>query len=522
MPPLRTTSAVSPRSRALTATAHSLSVWRSVSKITSRIMRLVYSGLYDLNVRASTGGAMSQHETPHRVERDSMGEVQVPRDALFGAQTRRALDNFPISDLRKPRRFVQALGAIKLEAANVNHELGLLDEDLKDAIVEAAEEVVEGALDNQFVLDVFQTGSGTSTNMNANEVISNRAIQILGGELGSKSPVHPNDHVNKGQSSNDVIPTAIHISALVSIEHDLLPALRKLRGALGDKAAEFDDVVKTGRTHLQDATPIRLGQEFLGYAGQIERGIERVEKARSDLSEVALGGTAVGTGVNTHPEFAGRVCERLSARFGVEVRETENHFQAQSAMDAAVFASGALKTVAVSVMKIANDIRWLGAGPRANLAEIALPEVQPGSSIMPGKVNPVIAESATMVAAQVIGNDATIALAGGSGNFELNVMLPVIAYNLIQSIEILGSASANLADQCVSGLQATDRGPALVEQGLMLATALAPEVGYDKAADLSKEAYKTGKTIREVARERTDLSEEELDELLDVRKMTQR
>ncbi|HKH78251.1 MAG TPA: class II fumarate hydratase [Rubrobacteraceae bacterium] len=465
---------------------------------------------------------MTQQETtPHRIERDSMGEVEVPRDALFGAQTRRALDNFPIEGPRFPRRFIEALGAIKLEAAVVNDELGLLDGELKDAIVAAAEEVVDGRLDNQFVLDIFQTGSGTSTNMNANEVISNRAIQIFGGELGSKSPVHPNDHVNKGQSSNDVIPTAIHISALVSIEHDLLPALRKLRDALGDKAAEFDDVVKTGRTHLQDATPIRLGQEFLGYAGQIERGIERVEKAKSDLSEVALGGTAVGTGVNTHPEFASRVCERLSRRFGVEVRETENHFQAQSAMDAVVFASGALKTVAVSVMKIANDIRWLGAGPRANLAEIALPEVQPGSSIMPGKVNPVIAESAAMVSAQVIGNDTTITLAGGSGNFELNVMLPVLGYNLLQSIQLLANTADNFTDQCVAGITATERGPALVEQGLMLATALAPEVGYDRAAEISKRAYKEGKTIREVAREETNLSEEELDRLLDARKMTE-
>jgi fumarate hydratase class II len=463
---------------------------------------------------------MTSQETAHRVERDSMGEVHVPRDALFGAQTRRALDNFPISDLRFQRRLIQALGAIKLEAANVNQELGLLDEELKEAIVEAAEEVVEGRLDNQFVLDVFQTGSGTSTNMNANEVISNRVIQILEGELGSKDPVHPNDHVNQGQSSNDVIPTAIHLSALIGIKEDLLPGLRKLQGSLEEKAREFDDVVKTGRTHLQDATPIRLGQEFRGYAGQIERGIARVNKAVEDLAEVALGGTAVGTGVNTHPEFASKVCERLSARFGVEVRETVNHFQAQSAMDAAVFTSGALKTVAVSLLKIANDIRWLGAGPRANLAEIALPEVQPGSSIMPGKVNPVIAESAAMVAAQVIGNDATIALAGQSGNFELNVMLPVIGYNLIQSIEILGSASANLTDQCVAGIQATDRGPALVEQGLMLATALAPVVGYDKAAEISKEAYKTGKTIREVAREKTHLSEEKLNELLDARKMT--
>ncbi len=463
---------------------------------------------------------MTQQETAHRKERDSMGEVEVPRDALFGAQTRRALDNFPVSELRKPRRFVQALGAIKLEAANVNHELGLLDEEVKDAIVEAAEEVVDGVHDNQFVVDVFQTGSGTSTNMNANEVISNRAIQIKGGELGSKDPVHPNDHVNMGQSSNDVIPTAIHLSALISIQEDLLPALEKLQAALEEKSREFDDVVKTGRTHLQDATPIRLGQEFTGYAGQIERGIERVKKAREDLTEVALGGTAVGTGVNTHPEFAQRVCQKLSERFGVEVRETENHFQAQSAMDGTVFTSGALKTVAVSLMKIANDIRWLGAGPRANLAEIALPEVQPGSSIMPGKVNPVIAESAMMVAAQVIGNDTTIALAGQGGNFELNTMLPLIAYNLLQSIDLLGSAAANLADQTVAGLEATERGPELVENGLMLATALAPEVGYDKAADIAKEAFKNDQTIREVAREQTDLSEQELDETLDAKKMT--
>jgi fumarate hydratase class II len=463
---------------------------------------------------------MTQQETAHRRERDSMGEVEVPREALFGAQTRRALDNFPISELRKPRRFIEALGAIKLEAANVNHELGLLEEGVKNAIVEAAEEVVDGRLDNQFVLDVFQTGSGTSTNMNANEVVSNRAIQILGGELGSKEPVHPNDHVNMGQSSNDVVPTAIHLSALISIKEDLLPALEKLQGALEDKSREFDEVVKTGRTHLQDATPIRLGQEFKGYAGQVQRSIGRVRKAQEDLTEVALGGTAVGTGVNTHPEFAGKVCERLSERFGVEVRETENHFQAQSAMDGTVFVSGALKTVAVSLMKVANDIRWLGAGPRANLAEIALPEVQPGSSIMPGKVNPVIAESTMMVAAQVIGNDATIALAGQGGNFELNTMLPLIAYNLLQSIDILGGAAANLANQTVVGLEATERGPELVEKGLMLATALAPEVGYDKAAEIAKEAFKTGKTIREIAREQTDLSDEELDEVLDAKKMT--
>ncbi|MGB3683018.1 MAG: class II fumarate hydratase [Rubrobacteraceae bacterium] len=464
----------------------------------------------------------TSHETPHRVERDSMGEVQVPRDALFGAQTRRALDNFPISDIRFPRRFIQALGAIKLEAAMVNNELDNLDGEIKDAIVRAAEEVISGQLDNQFVLDIFQTGSGTSTNMNANEVISNRAIQILGGELGSKDPVHPNDHVNKGQSSNDVIPTAIHLSALISIKEDLIPGLETLENALSEKAQEFDAVVKTGRTHLQDATPIRLGQEFQGFAGQIERGIERVKEAQKDLAEVALGGTAVGTGVNTHPEFAQRVCEKLSERFGVEVRETENHFQAQSAMDGCVFASGAMKTVAVSIMKISNDLRWLGAGPRASLAEISLPEVQPGSSIMPGKVNPVIPESAAQVAAQVIGNDAAVAIAGQSGNFQLNVMLPVIALNLLQSIGLLATTATNLAAQCVTGLEATDRGPALVENGLMLATALAPEVGYDKATEIAKQAYKEDRTIREVARQQTDLSEEGLDELLDARKMTER
>src|ERR671916_1823923 len=423
-------------------------------------MRPLHTRLYDESVPASIKEAqVTQQETAHRVERDSMGEVKVPREALFGAQTRRALDNFPISDIRFQRRFIQALGAIKLESANVNNELGLLDDGLKDAIVEAAAEVVEGRLDNQFVLDIFQTGSGTSTNMNANEVISNRAIQILEGELGSKSPAHPNDHVNQGQSSNDVIPTAIHLSALVAIKEDLLPGLRKLQGSLEEKAREFDGVVKTGRTHLQDATPIRLGQEFRGYAGQVQRGIERVRKAQEDLMEVALGGTAVGTGVNTHPEFASKVCEKLSERFGVKVYETENHFQAQSAMDGAVYVSGALKTVAVSTMKIANDIRWLGAGPRANLAEIALPEVQPGSSIMPGKVNPVIPESTMLVAAQVIGNDATITLGGQIANFELNTALPLIAHNLLQSIEILGNAAWNFSEQCVEGLQATERAP---------------------------------------------------------------
>lgn len=456
----------------------------------------------------------------YRTERDSMGEVRVPQEALYGAQTQRAVENFPISGLRFPRRFIQALGAIKLEAAVVNCELGLLDERIKDAIVRAAEEVVEGKLDEHFVVDVFQTGSGTSTNMNANEVIANRAIQLLGGEVGSRDPVHPNDHVNKGQSSNDVIPTAIHLSVLISFKEDLFPALEGMRRALEEKAREFDGVIKTGRTHLQDATPIRLGQEFTGYAGQVERGLRRLEKAAEDLSEVALGGTAVGTGVNTHPEFARRVCERLSRRFGVEIRETDNHFQAQSAMDAAVFASGALRTVAVSIMKISNDIRWMGSGPRAGIGELALPEVQPGSSIMPGKVNPVIAESACQVCAQVMGNDVAVTIGGQSGNFELNVMLPLIAYNLLQSTSLLAATAKNLTERCITGLKATGRGPELVERGLMLATALAPVIGYDAAAEISKEAYRTGRTIREVAREKTDLSEEELDRLLDARKMT--
>ncbi len=476
----------------------------------------------DYTTSQTTGRRADMTEnTAKRTERDSMGEVEVPSEVLYGAQTGRALSNFPISGVRFDRRFIQALGAVKLEAANVNHELGGLDESLRDAIVRAAGEVVDGDHDEHFVVDIFQTGSGTSTNMNANEVISNRAIQILGGEVGSKEPVHPNDHVNRGQSSNDVIPTAIHLSALVGIKEDLLPALERMKSALEAKVSEFDGVVKTGRTHLQDATPIRLGQEFRGYAGQVERGIERVKKAQSDLAELALGGTAVGTGVNTHPEFAGRVCEKLASRFGIEVRETENHFQAQSTMDAAVFASGAMKTVAVSFLKIANDIRFLGSGPRAAYAEISLPEVQPGSSIMPGKVNPVIAESAAMVSAQVIGNDATVAYAGASGNFELNVMLPVLAHNLLQSISLLSATADNLTEQCIIGLEATERGSALVEEGLMLATALAPEIGYDKAASLAKEAYKTDKTIREVARENTELSEKQLDELLDARKMTE-
>lgn len=454
-----------------------------------------------------------------RIERDSMGEMQVPADAYYGASTRRAVLNFPISDLRFPRQFIRALGQIKQAAAQTNEELGLVEPGIAQAIVRAAQEVIDGKLDQHFVLDIFQTGSGTSTNMNANEVIANRAGELMGGERGSRK-VHPNDHVNFGQSSNDVIPTAIHVSALVSIEHDLLPALLELHRALEHKADEFMPVIKAGRTHLQDATPIRLGQEFLGYAGQIERGIARLRHAQSELSEVALGGTAVGTGVNTHPEFAGRVCRRLSEMNGVDVHETSNHFQAQNTLDNIVETSGSLNTLAVSLMKIANDIRWLGSGPRAGIGEIDLPAVQPGSSIMPGKVNPVIAESVCMVCAQVMGNHTTITIAGQSGNFEINVMMPVAAYNLLQSIALLAAAARNFTEQCIKGISATSKGPEMVERGLAICTALAPVIGYDAAANLSKEAYKTGKTIREVARERTNLSEEELDRILDPAAMT--
>ena len=456
-----------------------------------------------------------------RIERDSLGEIEVPAGAYYGVQTLRAVQNFPISDLRFPRRFIRALALIKKAAAEVNVELGLLDAATGRAIAEAAEEVADGRHDSQFVVDIFQTGSGTSTNMNANEVISNRAIEMLGGRMGSKSPAHPNDHVNLGQSSNDVIPPAIHISAATAIVEGLIPALRRLQASLEKKAEEFMPVIKTGRTHLQDATPIRLGQEFHGYAGQVERGIHRLDCRLEGLSEVALGGTAVGTGINTHPEFAGRVCEKLSAMLGIQVYETENHFQAQAALDAVVDASGVLKSIAVSLHKIASDIRWLGSGPRAGIGEIVLPEVQPGSSIMPGKVNPVIPESVLQVAARVIGNDVTITLGGQGGAFELNLMMPVMAYCLLQSIDILAAAADDFARQCVDGLKATVRGPELVESGLALGTALAPVIGYDAAAEIAKEAARTGKTIRQVARERTSLTEEQLSEILDPTRMTE-
>ena len=455
-----------------------------------------------------------------RIERDSIGELQVPADAYYGVQTMRAKENFPISDLRFSRRFIQAMGQIKGAAAEVNMTLGLLDERLGNAIVQASKEVADGSFDAEFVLDIFQTGSGTSTNMNANEVIASRANEILGESRNSTSPVHKNDHVNIGQSSNDVIPTAIHLSALAAIYLGLLPALDRLEQSLRRKSDELMPVIKTGRTHLQDATPIRLGQEFEGYAGQIERGRMRLEQAVRELREVALGGTAVGTGINTRAEFPARVCALLSKVNGFEVVESTNHFQAQSTLDGVVGASGVLKTIAVSLLKIANDIRWLGSGPRAGIGEIELPAVQPGSSIMPGKVNPVIAESVAMVCAQVLGNDVTINIAGQSGNFELNVMMPVASYNLLQSIELLATSCDNFAAQCIDGITATDRGPAMVEQGLMIGTALAPVIGYDAAANIAKRAASTGRTIRDIAREETSLSEEELDRILDPSQMT--
>ena len=455
-----------------------------------------------------------------RTERDSMGPMEVPHDAYYGASTMRAVLNFPISELRKPRRFIRALGQIKHAAAEVNAELGLLDRVIADAIARAAQEVTDGKLDDEFVVDVFQTGSGTSTNMNANEVIANRAGELLGGERGGRR-VHPNDHVNVGQSSNDVIPTAMHVAVLGAIVDELIPALERLAADLRAKSEEFWPVVKTGRTHLQDATPIRLGQEFLGYAGQVERGIRRLRHAQEELSEVALGGTAVGTGVNTHPEFARRVTAKLTEMNGFTVRETDNHFQAQSTLDSIIEASGSVRTVAVSLLKIANDIRWLGSGPRAGLGELALPEVQPGSSIMPGKVNPVIAESVIQVVAQVLGNDLTVSLAGQWGNFELNTMMPVAAYNLLQSVTLLAASADNFSRQLVQGLRATEQGPAMVERGLMIGTALAPVIGYEAAAEIAKTAAKTGRTIREVARERTQLSEAELDRILDPAAMTE-
>ena len=456
----------------------------------------------------------------YRIENDSMGELKVPSSSYYGAQTMRAIQNFPISDLKFQDSFIKALAQIKLSAAEANFKLDLLEEKHKNAIVSACEDIIEGKMNDQFILDIFQTGSGTSSNMNMNEVISNRAIELLNGEIGSKKPIHPNDHVNMGQSSNDVIPSAIHLSAISTITNNLLPNLEKLNKSLLKKSEKFMDVVKTGRTHLQDATPIRLGQEFLGYAGQIQRASSRISNSVNELSEIALGGTAVGTGVNTHPDFAKNVCEFLSKLIKINISETDNHFQAQSTLDTAVACSGNLKSLAVALMKISNDIRWLSSGPRSGLNEIELPAVQPGSSIMPGKINPVIPESVCQVAAQIIGNDTTISIAGQSGNFEINVMMPVVAYNLLQSIELASSSCENLVDQCIDGIKATENGPKMVTNGLAIVTTLVPHIGYDKSAYIAKQAQLENVTIKEIALKETDFSSQELDKILNPESMT--
>jgi fumarate hydratase, class II len=457
-----------------------------------------------------------------RIEKDSFGEIEVPAGAYYGAQTERARRNFPISGLTLPQGFIAAVAMIKGEAAVVNEELRLVPPEIARAIRRAAEEIVEGKLDGQFPLDVFQTGSATSTNMNVNEVISNRAIEILGGEIGSKKPVHPNDHVNNGQSSNDVIPTAIHVSAYLAIVRELEPALERLADALQRKAVEFDRVVKIGRTHLQDAVPVRLGQEFSGYAQQVRNALARLAAVKPRLAELPLGGTAVGTGLNAHPEFGPRVIARLAKRTGSPFVPAPNRFEAMAAKDAAVETSGALKTIAASLTKIANDIRWLASGPRCGIGEISIPSLQPGSSIMPGKVNPVIPEAVLMVAAQVVGNDTTITICGMGGNFELNVMMPVIAYDLLQSIEILANASKLLAEKCVEGIQANrERCEELVEKSLAMVTSLVPRIGYDAAAEIAKESVKTGKTVRELCIEKKVLPEAELAEALDPWEQTE-
>ena len=453
-----------------------------------------------------------------RIENDSLGEVRVPADALYGAQTQRAVENFPISGQRVGRGFIQALGLIKKAAALTNEELGNLDGKIAEAIATAAGEVAVGEWDGEFVVDVYQTGSGTSTNMNANEVMAHRANQILGHD----GSVHPNDHVNFGQSSNDVIPSAIHIAARLAMERELIPSLTHLRDALSEKAGAFDHIVKSGRTHLMDATPVRLGQQFGGYAHQLTKGIERVRRASEELAELALGGTAVGTGINTHPEFAPRVIALVSAELDLDFIEAENHFEAQAAKDAAVNAAGALNTIATSFFKIADDIRWLASGPTSGISEILIPAVQPGSSIMPGKVNPVMCEAMMMVAARVMGNHTTVTIAGQRGNFELNVMMPVLAQALLESITLLSNVARTFADRCVKGIEVNEpRAKELLEKNPSIATALNPYVGYDEATEVAKEAARRGLSVRDVVEEKGLLKPEEINEALDVRAMTE-
>ncbi|MCJ8501879.1 class II fumarate hydratase [Desulfatitalea alkaliphila] len=451
----------------------------------------------------------------YREEQDSMGTVRVPADAYYGSQTQRAVDNFMQSGLKPPLALIRALALIKRLAAETNLALGLLPDQSARAIVQAAHEVAAGRWDDQFVVDLFQTGSGTSTNMNMNEVLAGRANEILTGRRGGRAPVHPNDHVNLGQSSNDLIPSALHVAAVMAIHNALLPALTHLQSALAEKRDAFAAIRKIGRTHLQDAVPMTLGEAFSAFVRQIELGGRRVEGVLPRLTELALGGTAVGNGLNTHPEFAARTIAALSSETGIVFKEAANRFEAQAARDAAVETSGAVKTVAVSLIKIANDIRWMGSGPRCGIGELQLPALQPGSSIMPGKVNPVIPEAVIQVAYQVMGNDTAIALAGQSGNFELNVTLPLVAHNLLQSVELLAGAARLLADKCVRHLAADrQRCEGYIEQSLALATALVPHIGYDRAAELAKRAYESGRTVRQVAAAEKLLPEETLNRLL--------
>jgi fumarate hydratase class II len=455
-------------------------------------------------------------EQQYRIEKDSLGDVRVPVDALYAAQTQRAIDNFPISDLRFPRAFIRALGLIKGAAAAVNVQLGLMESEMAEAIQAASTEVANGDHDRHFPLDIFQTGSGTSTNMNANEVIANLASQKLGRK------VHPNDHVNMGQSSNDVIPTAIHVSAYLLAAEELIPALAHLKSTLDSKADEVDDVVTTGRTHLMDAMPVRLSQVLGGWSTQIAHGIERVQSTFPRLAKLAQGGTAVGTGINAHPDFGRLIAEELAEMTGYPFVTGDDYFEGLSSQDAAVEVSGQLKVVATSLMKISNDLRWMNSGPIAGLGEISLPSLQPGSSIMPGKINPVIPEAMTMVCAQVIGNDVTITIGGQSGNFQLNVMLPVIAYNLLQSISLLASASHTLADMAIAGFTVNrERIASLVGRNPILVTALNPVIGYELGAKIAKTAYAEGRSLKEVALEMTKLTEAELDRLLDPRQLTE-
>lgn len=456
----------------------------------------------------------------YRIESDSLGEVKVPKDAYWGAQTQRAVENFTVSNNRFGRRFIRALGIVKKSAALANQDLGLLEEETVTPIVEAADEVIRGELDEEFPVDVFQTGSGTSSNMNVNEVISNRASELVGAEIGSKA-IHPNDDVNYGQSSNDVIPTAMHVAALEAIENDVRPALVSLQDALAGKAEEFDDIVKTGRTHLQDATPVTLGQEFSGYATQISKGIDRLASVTPRVSELALGGTAVGTGLNTHPEFASRATEYISEETGIEFREADNHFEAQAAHDAMVEAHGALRVIAGSMNKMANDLRLLASGPRNGIGEIDQPENQPGSSIMPGKINPVVAESVNQIHKRVVGNDATVAYGGGEGQLELNLYKPVLAFDFLDSTTVIANGAAVFAEKFILKLEADKvHCEEQVEWSMALATALNPHIGYDKAAEVAKTALDEGKPIGEVAIEKGYLTEEEAETVLDPRRMT--